>query len=70
MYLGVETIAHLRENGRITVMLTAFQGPPQICRLFGKGKGISDFKPQRKLILKIFYQKARCMSLTLQNTMR
>ncbi|KAJ3563809.1 hypothetical protein NP233_g8692 [Leucocoprinus birnbaumii] len=34
---GVETISHLRENGRITVMFTAFDGPPRICRLFGKG---------------------------------
>ncbi|KAF5353892.1 hypothetical protein D9756_007117 [Leucocoprinus leucothites] len=34
---GIETISHLRENGRITVMFTAFDGPPRICRLFGKG---------------------------------
>jgi Pyridoxamine 5'-phosphate oxidase len=34
---GVETIAHLRENGRITIMLTAFAGPPRICRLYGRG---------------------------------
>ena len=34
---GVETIAHLRENGRITIMLCAFRGPPRICRLHGRG---------------------------------
>ncbi len=34
---GVETIAHLRENGRITVMLCAYSGPPRICRLYGRG---------------------------------
>ncbi|KAJ2717259.1 hypothetical protein H4R19_000011 [Coemansia spiralis] len=34
---GCETIAHLRENGRITVMLCAFEGPPRIMRLFGRG---------------------------------
>ena len=34
---GVETIAHLRENGRITIMLCAFDGPPRICRLYGRG---------------------------------
>ena len=34
---GVETIAHLRENGRITIMLCAFSGPPRICRLHGTG---------------------------------
>ena len=34
---GAETIAHLRENGRITVMFSAFEGPPRIVRLFGQG---------------------------------
>ncbi|KIM86525.1 hypothetical protein PILCRDRAFT_64821 [Piloderma croceum F 1598] len=34
---GIETISHLRENGRITIMFSAFQGPPRICRLFGTG---------------------------------
>ena len=29
---GAETIAHLRENGRIVVMLCAFEGPPRIVR--------------------------------------
>src|SRR5437868_6693861 len=35
---GVETIAHLRENGRVTIMFCAFQGPPTIVRLSGKGR--------------------------------
>lgn len=34
---GVETIAHLRENGRIVVMFCAFDGPPRIVRLYGTG---------------------------------
>ena len=34
---GVETISHLRENGRITLMFNAFEGPPRIVRLFGIG---------------------------------
>lgn len=34
---GVETIAHLRENGRICVMFTAFDGRPRIVRLHGVG---------------------------------
>ena len=34
---GSETIAHLRDNGRICVMLCAFQGPPRIVRLHGRG---------------------------------
>ena len=36
--VGVETIAHLRENKRITVMFTAFDKPPRIARLFGTGE--------------------------------
>jgi hypothetical protein len=35
---GAETIAHLRDNGRITVMLCAFDGPPKIVRLHGTGE--------------------------------
>jgi hypothetical protein len=32
---GAETIAHVRENGRIVVMLCAFDGPPRILRMHG-----------------------------------
>ena len=35
---GAETIAHLRDNGRITVMFCAFDGPPKIVRLHGRGR--------------------------------
>jgi hypothetical protein len=35
---GAETIAHLRENGRIVVMCCAFAGPPKIVRLHGRGR--------------------------------
>ncbi len=34
---GVETIAHVRENGRLTLMFCAFEGPPRIVRLQGRG---------------------------------
>jgi hypothetical protein len=34
---GVETISHLRQNGRIVLMLCAFEGPPRIVRLHGRG---------------------------------
>jgi hypothetical protein len=46
---GAETIAHLRENGRIVVMLCAFEGPPRILRLHGAGEiveaGDERFEP-------------------------
>ena len=35
---GAETVAHLRENGRIVVMFCAFDGPPRILRLHGRGE--------------------------------
>ena len=35
---GAETIAHLRDNARIVVMLCAFEGPPRIVRLHGRGE--------------------------------
>jgi hypothetical protein len=35
---GAETIAHLRENGRIVIMCCAFEGPPKIVRLHGRGR--------------------------------
>ncbi|KAK7962567.1 uncharacterized protein PG986_003392 [Apiospora aurea] len=34
---GNETISHLYENGRVTVMFHAFEGPPRIVRLYGTG---------------------------------
>jgi predicted pyridoxine 5'-phosphate oxidase superfamily flavin-nucleotide-binding protein len=35
---GAETIAHLRDNGRIVVMFCAFTGKPRIVRLHGRGR--------------------------------
>ena len=35
---GIETVAHLRENGRVTIMFCAFEGKPRILRLFGRGR--------------------------------
>lgn len=37
---GAETIAHLRENGRITLLFSAFEGAPQLVRLFGRGEAV------------------------------
>jgi Pyridoxamine 5'-phosphate oxidase len=43
---GIETVAHLRENGRICVMLCAFDGPPRIVRLHGHGEAITREDPR------------------------
>ncbi|PZS18274.1 MAG: pyridoxamine 5'-phosphate oxidase [Pseudonocardiales bacterium] len=42
---GIETIAHLRENGRIVVMCCAFEGPPKIVRLHGRGYAVLPTDP-------------------------
>jgi len=43
---GAETIAHLRENGRIVVMFCAFEGPPRILRLHGRGSVVQAGEPE------------------------
>ena len=43
---GVETIAHLRENGRIVLMFCAFHGPPNIVRLHGRGEAVEPADPR------------------------
>jgi hypothetical protein len=43
---GVETIAHVRENGRITLMWCAFDGPPRIVRVTGTGE-VRDVDDER-----------------------
>jgi hypothetical protein len=37
---GIETVAHLKDNGRIVVMFCAFTGPPNIVRLHGRGEAV------------------------------
>ncbi|MCF3182466.1 pyridoxamine 5'-phosphate oxidase family protein [Streptomyces polychromogenes] len=49
-----ETIAHLRENGRITVMWCAFQGPPNIVRVHGRGEPVFRDDPRFKELLAHF----------------
>ena len=43
---GVETVAHLRENGRIVVMFCAFDGKPNIVRLHGRGEVLLPSHPR------------------------
>lgn len=39
---GAETIAHLRENGRIVIMFCAFAGAPKVVRLHGIGRVVRE----------------------------
>jgi hypothetical protein len=49
-----ETVAHLRENGRITLMWCAFQGPPNIVRVHGRGEPVFRDDPRFKELLSHF----------------
>jgi hypothetical protein len=51
---GVETIAHLRENGRIVLMFCAFEGPPNIVRLHGRGVPVLPGEPRFGELLAAF----------------
>ncbi len=39
---GIETVAHVRENGRIVIMMCAFEGPPKIFRFYGRGRVVVE----------------------------
>ena len=43
---GNETSAHTRENSRITFMFCAYEGPPNILRLYGKGRAVLRDTPE------------------------
>jgi hypothetical protein len=43
---GAETIAHVRENGRITLMWSAYDGPPRIVRVHGRGEVLALDDPR------------------------
>jgi hypothetical protein len=42
---GIETVAHIRENGRITIMFCAFEGAAMILRLYGRGSVVQFDEP-------------------------
>lgn len=51
---NAETIAHLRENGRITLMWCAFDGPPNIVRVHGRGEPVFRDDPRWAGLLEHF----------------
>ena len=55
---GAETIAHLRENGRITLMFCSFEGPPKIVRLHGRGRVLLPNEPEFGSLLHSFPEPA------------
>ncbi|UQX00346.1 pyridoxamine 5'-phosphate oxidase family protein [Streptomyces sp. RerS4] len=51
---GAETIAHVRENGRITLMWCAFSGPPNIVRVHGEGEAVFRDDPRWAELVGLF----------------
>jgi hypothetical protein len=51
---GIETVAHLKDDGRIVIMLCAFEGPPRIVRLHGRGRVVEPGDPELAELLDLF----------------
>lgn len=58
---GIETQAHVQENGRITIMFCAFEGPANILRLYGKGEVVNPHHAEWDDMLALFpdFKRAR-----------
>lgn len=56
---GAETVAHLRENGRVTLMWCAFDGPPRILRVHGRGTPVFRDDPNWPSLLAHFPEEMR-----------
>jgi len=55
---GIETVAHLRENGRIVLMFCSFAGPPRIVRFHGAGEVVAADDPRFEELLGHFSNRA------------
>ncbi|ACY97148.1 MULTISPECIES: pyridoxamine 5'-phosphate oxidase family protein [Thermomonospora] len=51
---GAETIAHLRQNGRITVMFCSFERTPKILRLYGTGRVVTPGSAEWPALVSFF----------------
>lgn len=54
---GNETSAHLAENGRITFLFVSFEGPPEILRLYGKGRVVLPGDPEWEGLMELFEEE-------------
>jgi len=55
---GVETIAHVKENGRLVIMFCAFDGKPFILRLHGRAQVIEQHEPGFQDLATLFPEHA------------
>ena len=60
---GIETQAHVQENGRITLMWCAFEGPADIVRVYGRGEAVAMHDPRFPELLARFpgHDRARAI---------
>jgi hypothetical protein len=52
---GNETAAHLRADGRLTIMFCSFEGPPRILRLYGRGRTLHKTSADYRALLRERY---------------
>ena len=62
---GIETVAHVRENGRITIMFCAFEGSPLILRLYGRGRVVESGDPEWEDLLASFPRQLGARSVVI-----
>jgi hypothetical protein len=55
---GNETAAHLKADGRLTIMFCAFDGPPNILRLYGRGEVLRRGTPAYATLLRTAFDSA------------
>jgi len=67
---GIETVAHLRQNGRIVLMFTAFDGRPTIVRLHGTGEPVLPDDPRFAALRPLFSDHPGVRSIILVTVTR
>ena len=60
---GIETVAHLKENGRIVIMMCAFDGPPMIYRFYGEGSVLEPHEDGFDELLARFPAQPTCRNI-------
>src|SRR3954470_16296381 len=60
---GIETVAHLHDNGRIVVTFVAFEGPPKIVRLYGQGNVVEPRDHEFATLLEHFAPRLHVRSI-------
>lgn len=60
---GIETVAHLKENGRVVLMFCAFEGAPRVVRFHGRGEVIERNHAEFRRLLALFPPPPVCRAI-------